>query len=145
MHHSNSVAFVASMLDPERPHSIPSSPISVFSDDDQASDLPEAAEALPGDSVPIFANDLADAETVPEDPTVCLLDRGGFEAHAAENPSVCLLDGTGSSAEDESCFETQYSKLRSTQNLEELKEHVIGSSTWTTFVLAALNPLQTSN
>ena len=59
------------MLDPEKPHSIPSSPISVCSDE-AAEALPnEAAEALPvpNDSAPVCANDLADdlanAETWP--------------------------------------------------------------------------------
>ena len=92
MHHSNSVAILTSMLDPEQPHFIPSSPISVFSDDDQTSELPEAA----CDSVPIFANELADAETVPADPTDAetVSHTGGCEAPAAADPSVCLLDWT---------------------------------------------------
>ena len=131
------------MLDPAQPHSIPSSPISVESACSHQ-DLFGAA-----DSVPIFqAVADAAADTVPWDPTV------GCEAHAAEDalggcaassedPSVELLDRTGSSAEDESY--TQYSKLRSTQNLEELQEHVIGSSTWTSVVVDSLNQQQRSN
>ena len=149
------------MLDPEQPHFIPSSPISVFSDDDQTSELPEAA----WDSVPIFANEQADAETVPADPTVCLLDRGGCEAPAAADPSVCLLDRTGSSAGDESYFDTEHalgpdrtgSSARDesyfdTEYLREVilrldhtefLEYVIANS-WTSVVVGALNPLQTS-
>ena len=137
MHHSNSVANLASMLDPERPHSIPSSPISVLSDDD----LPETASD--DDSVPIFdrgphrlirclRQHLADAETVPADPP---------SAHAASDPSVCLLDRTGSSADD-SAFETQYSALR--LDPAALLEHVTSNS-WTSVVVGAMNPLQTSN
>ena len=141
---------LASILDPEQPHSIQSSPISVFSDDaDQ--DLPEAAEALPDaetwqvliDSVPIFANDLADAETVPDIELLLASVHCWTRAHAAEEPSVCLLDRTGSSDEDD--VEIQYSNLRSTQNLKELNEHVTGSSTWTSIVVCTLNPVQTSN
>ena len=75
------------------------------------------------DSVPIFANELADAETVPADVSLrmqrlCVANEptdaetvshtGGCEAPAAADPSVCLLDWTGSSAGDESYLDTEY-------------------------------------
>ena len=47
--------------------------------------------------------------------------------------------------DDESYLETQYSKLRSTQSLEELKEHVSCSSTWTSVVVESLTVIHKSN
>ena len=55
-----------------------------------------------------LANELADAKTVPADPTDAetVSHTGGCEAPA--DPSVCLLDWTGSSAGDESYLDTEY-------------------------------------
>jgi site-specific DNA-cytosine methylase len=163
------------MVDPYQPHHIPSSPSSPLNisddDDDQYGScvsttmqgLHEGGAAC--DSVPIFANELADAETVPADVSLrmqrlCVANEPtDAETPAGADPSVCSddvisldteyglgLDRTGSSAGDESLFDTDYLRDQiHALNQAEFLEHVTCNSHWATIVYGALNSLQRAN
>jgi hypothetical protein len=84
---------------------------------------------------------------------------GECEAPAGADLSVCSddvssldteyglgLDRTGSSAGDESLFDTEYLREQIYDlNQTEFREQVIGNSHWTSVVFGALNSLQTAN
>ena len=159
-------------MDPYQPHHIPSSPSSPLNisddDDDQYGScvntgLQEGGAAC--DSVPIFANELADAETVPADVSLrmqrlCVANEStDAETPAGADPSVCSddvffldteyglgLDRIGSSAGDESLFDTDYLRDQiHALNQTEFLEHVTCNSHWATIVYGALNSLQRAN
>ena len=147
------------MSDPERPHSIPSSPISVCSDDPLLCALVSGTDAalvsgtddsaLPDDSAPIFADNAANAESVPAalmlpmtvdaaNDSSCL----GTDASIFEDDSADLLVCGTDAAGDAAGILGGCKKADHPDDYRKLQEHVAGPSTWTSIVLGALSPKQ---
>ena len=130
-----SKSILASMLDPERPHSIPSSPISIQSDGD----------SIFGESAPIFGHHSTICElpdTIP-DPgpgfltPICKL-RGPATSSEDEDLSVQSLDRTGSLVDSDSLDHAAQCKF---------EQWVARSAKWIEACLAviALDPMMAAN